>query len=353
MLEAIGLSVTFALLGLRTTGNGDEVAEDSHAGCKYGGSKTTPEEGCFIYKWHYIFQYIPVSVTIVSLLLNAIVACPKRFFKRHVLRSNCWKEWLFALILVLWIIEAMLDQFYFDAWKMEAMGLFLGTYATGMATWGIFKAYKRVFCGRFYQSTANYMYSLWTSRSRIGLFYIPAGMFVFSIIMTAIAAITGLTGLEINILDPTWDPFIVTQAIGYLAYEAWLLWGMCRNCNNVKTSDIAEELESMAEPREGRLRPLLPSVNLLLGWAHTKALYCFKGLCESGLVFPYIKRTGNGWVYLPSFAMYACAWLLTSVCSAASNRKGLAFWAVAKYLLDDVAYCLWMLIYATMEGSIK
>jgi len=145
VLEAIGLSVTFAMLGLRTTGNGDEVAGDGHSGCNYSnyrGSKT-PEEGCFIYGWHIILKYLPVSVTIVSLLLNAIVANPKRCIKRHVLRSNCWKEWLFALVLALWILEAMLDQFYFDAWKMEAKGLFLGTYATGLVTWGIFKAYKQ------------------------------------------------------------------------------------------------------------------------------------------------------------------------------------------------------------------
>lgn len=142
VLEVIGLSVTFAFLGLRATGNGDEVAENDH-GCNYKGSKTL-EEGCFIHSWIFIFQYLPVSVTIVSLLLNVIVTSPKSFIKRHVLRSNCWQEWLFALLLALWILEAMLDQFYFDSWKIEAKGLLLGTYATGLVTWVIFKTYKHV-----------------------------------------------------------------------------------------------------------------------------------------------------------------------------------------------------------------
>lgn len=70
-------------------------------------------------------------------------------------------------------------------------------------------------------------------------------------------------------------------------------------------------------------------------------------------MFPYIERTGNRCVYMPLFAMYACAGLLTGVCAAASNRKGVTFWAVAKYLLDDVVYCLWVLTNAAMEGSIK
>lgn len=84
--------------------------------------------------------------------------------------------------------------------------------------------------------------------------------------MVVIAAKIGLTGSDINILDPTWDPFIVTEAIGYSVYEAWLVWGMCSKGNTVMTllsgvitSGIAEELEPMTEPQEGQFRPLLQS----------------------------------------------------------------------------------------------
>ena len=79
VLEVIGLSVALALLALRVTGNVAEVRGDGHAGCLLEIDQGSAN-GCDICSWYFILATHPLSVTIISLLLNAIVATPKRFF---------------------------------------------------------------------------------------------------------------------------------------------------------------------------------------------------------------------------------------------------------------------------------
>lgn len=164
-------------------------------------------------------------------------------------------------------------------------------------------------------------------------------------IIIVIATTIGLTGSKVNILNPTRDPLLVTEAFGYALYNAWLLWGVCRKDTTVTSllpqvvvPTVTGEHNSVTESHEeGSLR-FSNLTNLFFGWAHAKALIIGHSLCLSEVVIPYIERTGIRWAYLPLFFASVLAWTWIGVCAAASNTKGIAFWAVATWLIYHVIY---------------
>lgn len=357
MLEVIGLSVTFALLGLRVTGDGADVSKEEHTGCILGVDEDL-KEGCMIYSWIVILNYLPISITIVSLLMNAIVASPKGFMERHVLRKCYWQEWLYVILLALWILEPVAYELY-GIWTLTSGALFFALYAIGLVTWVIFKMYKIVFCRGSDSWTKTSISILWTSSASIVLFYLPAGLFLSLIVERVLAYKIGLAGSSMDMLDHRWDPFFLTEALGHLVCKAWMVWCLLRKGSLAMASlprsmaaVVAEEHNILAESHERWFRRLSPSINLLLGWVHLVALHTFIYLCWSEYVISYIIRTKNYWFYFALPAIYWFVLLLAGVCAAATKTKGVAFWFVAKVLLDDVVFCTWILREAVRDGII-
>ena len=357
VLEVIGLSVTFALLGLRATGNGGDVSEIYEDGCDYGGNGEPPV-GCLVYSWFFIFNLHPLSVTIVSFLVNDIVASPKQFVARYMFSSCHNRACLFALLLALWILGTGLFLYLSDWFKSQLV--FLVVSAVGLIAWLLFASYKRFFCGGCQRSAIGFSSFRWTWRPDLGLFYLPAGLIVSNIVIVIISTVTGRIGSKVNFLEPTWDPLLVTEALGYGLFNAWLLWGVCRNDASVVTFykdevfTVFGEHEHDTEPHEeGPLRLFPLMMNLLLGWVQCNMLFIAHEACYSEFVLPYIERTGNHWVYLPLICASLIAWTWIGVSVAVSNTKGIAFWAVATWLLYHVAYCAWMWSHAVINGNVK
>ena len=359
MLEVIGLSGSFALLGLRATGNGDEVVRSDHAGCNYWITKGLLDE-CFIYSWAMILNYIPLSVTIVSLLVNTIVISPRRFMARHVFKGSSCQDWLFVLLLALWILGAVLRYVFISyEFALNSKVLFLGIYTTGLVAWGLFATYNRLFRQVSDWSTASYVCLRWSYNTSIGLFYIPALFFLLRVVMIVILTKLLETRPDIDNLDPAWDPYLVTEAVLGVLFQMWLIWGMSRKGGHVMTSSptmvtvVTEQEEYVTEPQGGWFRQLSPSINLLLGWVHANALAICYYVSLSELVGPHVKRTGEVWTLLPVLATYLGALYMTGVCAAVSKTKGVAFWAWATIFLEEVVYCVWIFTKAARKGTIK
>lgn len=359
VLEVIGLSGTFALLGLRATGSGGEVNENYDAGCNFGVAEDLAE-GCYIYSWFFILNDNPLSVTIVSLLINAIIVSPSRFMARYVFGNFSQRGWVFALLLVLWILGEGLS-FYFNESLYTTHILFLVLYAIGLVACLLFVTVQYLFCEGYQRSAARFRRRFrWTWNSRLGLLYFPAGFLIVGMIVIVIATTTGHTGSKVNILDPSWDPLLVTEAFGYALYNAWLLWGVRRKDTSVTSllpqvvmPTATEAHDSITEAHDDGSLGFSHVMELIFGWAHAKALIIGHALCLSEVVIPYIERTGTRWAYLPLFFSSVLAWTWIGVCAAASNKKGVAFWAVATWLLYHVIYWLWVWNQAVMNGSIK
>lgn len=359
VLEVIGLSGTFALLGLRATENGSEVSESYLAGCNYGIRDVV--DGCYIYSWFFILTYHPVTVTILSLLVNAIVTSPKGFMRRHLFGKCFFKDWSFTTLFALWILGEGFYRFFLDEWLFEAYVLFFASYAAALVVWLVFATYKHFARGGSQGSTVSNSNTIrWTWSRNMGLFYMPVALFLLGIVVVVIAAASGTIGSEVDLLNPTWDPFLVTEAVYSLLYNLWLVWAVCKKATSVtlllpEVVTVAAEVQEPVVEHQGlgsrRLSPL--SRDLLLGWAHANGLYVAFSLCLSEIVLPFIERTGITWAYLPLFATYWFAWTWIGVCAAASNTKGVAFWAVASWLLYYVAYCMWIWYQAVMSGSVK
>lgn len=104
VMELINLSAALALLGLRVTGSGSNVSENGRDDCTHENADGV-EWGCYIYGWYFILIDHPVSVTAISLLVNAFVASPKEFVKAQVFGSR--QDWLFPMILAFWILTTL------------------------------------------------------------------------------------------------------------------------------------------------------------------------------------------------------------------------------------------------------
>jgi len=65
---------------------------------------------------------------------------------KHVLKKSSCQDWVFVLLLALWILDAVLRYVVFSwNWALNSEVLFLGIYATGLVAWFFFATYKRVF----------------------------------------------------------------------------------------------------------------------------------------------------------------------------------------------------------------
>lgn len=104
--------------------------------------------------------------------------------------------------------------------------------------------------------------------------------------------------------------FFVTDALYFTIYNSWLLWALCRKGTYITPSQVVttratEEHELVLQLQEGGPRWLSPLMkNIPLRWVHANALHIVYGFCWSRMVFPYTKRRGNGWDYLPLNASY-------------------------------------------------
>lgn len=61
----------------------------------------------------------------VSLLVKGMIASPKMLMDRHVFGPYSRRDWLFAVLLTLWILEVGLYYFTIEDWTLMAKELFL------------------------------------------------------------------------------------------------------------------------------------------------------------------------------------------------------------------------------------
>lgn len=370
VLEVIGLSASLALLGLRTTGNGGDVSESDDTQCTYDGNNKKTAEGCFVYSWYFILEYHLLSVTLASLVVNAVVASPDKFMTTNMFGNYFWKNWIFALFLALWVLEGWLSYVYSLSGEMVALSVSIASvvYIIGLAWWLLFARYKRPVCCRGSdQSSVGHINRRWRSSTRFGLVYFPVGLFVVGIVTDALAIQFVLLSSDDDddLLNPSRDWFYVPEAFYHTLFEMWLVWCMNRKCTDSPemvsegtSATMAGEPESMmiAEGEEhesvtefhdeggSRTR------NLVLGTILTRALFSLEYLLWEQVV-SYIQRTGNIWALMPLSATFTLAWTLVGVCEAASTTKGVMFWSVATYMLDLVIFTI--LVWIEADDSIR
>ena len=349
VLEVVGLSVALALLALRVTGNVAEVSGDGHAGCMLEIDQGFAN-GCDIYSWYFIFATHPLTVTNVSLLLNAIVASPKRFFEKHVLESNSLQNWVFVFVLANWILEPIFNNFqvYRSIFGIfSSYYIFISCYVL-LLIWRALCICLRRGSGLLIATCRSVRCS--SSNTLIRLYLVPACLSLMAIILATTAAIN---------FDPSEilpDSMFAIDAILNALYGVWLIWGIFPRGNSVQgeaheTPEPAIELGREPGPESyhresGKKRSFILTTNLIFGWVQAQAFFEAFNLIR--LVFAENLKT--------DFAFYVLLFLAqigVGICAASSNEKGIAFWTVATWLLVDFDEFIFFWVFAKVSRSVE
>ena len=352
VLEVVGLSAALALLGLRATGSVDAVLGEGHAGCRHGVDQAFTR-GCGIYSWYFIVAVHPLSVTVLSLLLNAIIASPKRFFEKHVLESNSLENWVFLSVLVSWVLKPILYNYgVYGSASVVISFLFLSFYTLFVIAWALFLCIRR--CSGLSIASCTSVRFNSNSSTHIGLSLVPASLFSMVIILETAATIKEHTASYVDPSDDILDIFLVTEAIFYALFGLWLLWGIFPGGNFVQ--DLAKETPVRAVRRESDAESYCrelgqrfkSTMNLLFGWVQANAWFA-----AFELVYGTILSMENPWLFLPLHATYWLAWIGVGVCAASTNEKGVAFWTVATWLVFSVSDFVSSWTVAKLSGSVE
>ena len=335
VLEVVGLSVALALLALRVTGNVAEVRGDGHAGCVFENYDVFVEDGCDIYSWYFILDTHPLSVTIISLLLNAIVASPKRFFEKHILESNSLQNWVFVLVLASWVLEPVFYIFevYGSISGIFSDHIFLSCYVLLLICWALCILCLRRGSGLLIATCRSVRCS--SSNTLIRLYLVPACISLMVIIVFTTDAIS----IDVDQPDVFEDALTAMDAISYAVFSVWLIWGIYPRGNSVQGGAHETPVPAIpAIPAIGREpgaescyrecgKSFMLTTNLIFGWVQAQALFD-----AYDLVFKYGENVAT---FLPFHALLFLAQLGVSICAASSNEKGIAFWTAATWLLND------------------
>ena len=346
VLEVVGQSVALALLALRVTGHVAEVRGEGHGGCEFEKNQILVEDGCDIYSWYFILASHPCVVTIVSLLLNAIVPSPKRFFEKHVLESNSLQNWVFVFVLASWVLEPI---FYLSEFYRSIFGILFSYYVffwcyVLLLTWWASGICLRRGSGLPIATCR----SVWcrSSNTLIRLYLVPACLSLTAIVLDTADAI------NVDPSDVFQDALIVTGPIFMLSLDLWLMWGIFPRGNSVQ--DEAHETPEPAIGREpgaescyrGSGKGFKLTTNLIFGWAQTQALLEALDLADTILA-------ENRETYLIFHAIFILALIGVGICAASSNKKGIAYWSVATWLIGDFGYFISSWVFAKVSRSVE
>lgn len=294
----------------------------------------------------------------MSLLVNTIVASPKEFMVKHVLGNCSRQDWIFVLILALWIPGAWLfnsNPAFGDAMFDLSVFILSTLYVVCLALRLPFVAYKRsVCCGDFVESNAGSTDFRWTSTMRFGLTYAPAGLFLIGVTVDALAINFILVSFDDDddgILNPSRDWFYVPETFYHLLFKIWLVWCMCRRGTDSSEMSLSQEAVNAvaAESHEGGGSRRLAK-NLVFGSILTYTLF-FLEYWLWNQVLLYVGSTGDSWAFLTLSATFMLAWTVVGVCAAASNTKGVAFWSVTTCMLTLVVFTFW--VWADASDNIR
>ena len=355
VLEVIGLSVALALLALRVTGNVAEVRGEGHGGCEFGNNRVFVEDGCDIYGWYFILVIHPLSVTIVSLLLNAIVASPKRFFEKHILESNSLQNWVFVFVLASWVLEPIFDHFDVYGW---IFGIF-SSYYIFISCYVLLLIWRALcICLRLRRGSGLLIATCRSVRcsslnTLVRLYLVPACICLMVIILITTAAI------DVDQTDVFQDAITAIDVISYALYSAWLIWSIFPRGNSVQGEAHETPVPAIpAIPAIGREpgaesynresgRSFMLTTNLIFGWVQAQALSDASDLVAENM------SAENMATMLAFVAFILLARIGVGICAASSNEKGIAFWMVATWLLIDFDYFIFSWVFAKASRSVE
>lgn len=297
VLEAIGLSFGLAVLVVKVTGN--DGAVDNHEEERRC-AREQSGMGCGVYDFFFILNHHPTAVTVCALLLTSAFSRPKPFFRR-CLPSR------FTLFLFLWVGTAPPSPLWSGfRWYV---GVLSGCCALVYACLN-HRAVKQALSG------ANGRLRLADRRRRAILF---GGGVVLQVVLMFLPVFTVSSQLF-------WDIFLALSGCLSFLTRGWLVGGM--GLASFRST------EYQLPHASNQSAPLPRMVPILLGWLCGEVLNATRTFWG---VF-----IGGGYVTLVLQQLVNLAGELvvgTFLWGGVAGDRGVAYWAAATVLRDDVALC--------------
>lgn len=344
VLEMVGLSVTLAVFSVKVTGNDMAVGGDGFA----SQCDLLRESGdCGIYSWWFVLHTLPVSFTLVALLLSSAISNPDSFLLvrvfRPLSRGSC--SWLSLLLLALLGVDVY-DHLDTPAWWPRPR-LYLGIVA--LAYMAFFR--RGQLRQAYVDGTGTEKLSEPDRRRRRQLFRSGTGVVllgtVLEIVPVCLSAKDGYA-FHAGPYEPVRVVLGLLDIVVWLVLYTWLIGGM--------------GLPAPADPRSTGVNApngsLVDSArSMLLGWGIHTGVSEIRVLLFSGILWPLIEKFPNtmAWpvVYLLDNMVWLTWVLATGTWLRTENGIGnVAYWNAVILLSNQVVFAVWAWVSAFIDGTV-
>ena len=344
VLEMVGLSVTLAVFSVKVTGNDTAVGGDGFAiQCEL----LRESDDCGIYSWWFVLFTLPVSFTLVALLLSSATSNPDSFLLVRVFRplSRGSRLWFSLLLLALLGIEFL---YYVDGiaggfWMLLAFSL-------GIAALAYMAFFRR---GRLRQAyvdgTGTEKLSEPDRRRRRQLFRSGTGAVLLLTVLEIVPVCLSADDTEAFYAGP-YEPVRVVldlpDIVVWLVLYTWLIGGM--------------GLPAPADPRSTGVNApngsLVDSArSMLLGWGISTGVSGIFVTLFSGILWPLTEQfaMARPAVYLLD-NMVLLTWVLaTGTWLRTEDGIGnVAYWNAVILLSYEVVFVVWTWVSAFIDGTV-